>query len=379
MPDNSSAAVKVCVVCRKDCSNRPRTKDGQGRYTCRKCVDRLQEQQQASAVAEGDLALNDLASLAQAEASVESGLRDASDSLCRKCRAVIGGEKVCPFCGFDRELGRVQKPKSEKAAPSPNELREQQQKRQRMLAMWWYENPLAWALGGVAGSAIGALVLGGVAIWTGFFFATSLALIGLGAGVGVRRLAGGNSGPLSGLIAVVVALVATLAAQFLIATQIAHNRLDTARSRVMADSTAPVRYLASVMIEQAAAPPAPAAAGVATAAAQDSTSEEPFQLSYLRSRREIPPVLYREADKIYNDFSPAERQELDDELSAWVDLVIEQRKANVRGRAYEATLGFGGDQGFGAMLATGSIGLLVGTVLSLIAAYWFGTGGDPLG
>lgn len=370
-------AAKTCIVCKKDCSDRPRTKDAQGRYTCRTCMDRVQDQQRTSVSPEGELAADDLASLAQAEASAESGLRDATDSLCPKCKAVVGRERVCSFCGFDRELGRLQRAKPAQAAPSPNELRARQKQRQRLLAMWWYENPLAWALGGAAGAAVCAVIMGGVAIWSGFFVAQSLALIGLGAGLGVHRLAGGNSGPISGMIAVVVALVITLAAQFLIATQIAHNSLDTARARVMADSTAPVRYIASIMIEEANAQPTTPAS--AAASASQTPASTPVELTQLRTLKQIPPAVYREAAKIYDELSPDERKELEDEFYAWVDQVTERRKANARGRAYEATLGLGGEQGFGRMLVTGSLGLIVGTALSLIAAYWFGTGGDPLG
>ncbi|MGH7132421.1 MAG: hypothetical protein ACREJO_10800 [Phycisphaerales bacterium] len=32
---------KVCVVCKQDCSNRPRNKDEQGRYTCQDCAKKL--------------------------------------------------------------------------------------------------------------------------------------------------------------------------------------------------------------------------------------------------------------------------------------------------------------------------------------------------
>lgn len=32
---------KVCIVCRQDCSNRPRNKDEQGRYTCQDCAKKM--------------------------------------------------------------------------------------------------------------------------------------------------------------------------------------------------------------------------------------------------------------------------------------------------------------------------------------------------
>ena len=40
-----SSQAKVCVRCGKDCSNKPRTKDARGRYTCRACFDAAQGEQ----------------------------------------------------------------------------------------------------------------------------------------------------------------------------------------------------------------------------------------------------------------------------------------------------------------------------------------------
>lgn len=47
-----SSPAKICTVCGIDCSSKPRTKDPQGRYTCRECYDRLLERRrQAKAAA----------------------------------------------------------------------------------------------------------------------------------------------------------------------------------------------------------------------------------------------------------------------------------------------------------------------------------------
>src|SRR5258708_4962588 len=39
---SSPSSAKVCIKCGSDCSGKPRTKDAQGRYTCKACLDAAQ-------------------------------------------------------------------------------------------------------------------------------------------------------------------------------------------------------------------------------------------------------------------------------------------------------------------------------------------------
>src|SRR5262245_13813492 len=39
MTGQAQPAAKICIRCGTDCSGRPRTKDEQGRYTCKACLE----------------------------------------------------------------------------------------------------------------------------------------------------------------------------------------------------------------------------------------------------------------------------------------------------------------------------------------------------
>lgn len=52
MTENASGS-KICVVCREDCSNKPRTKDNKGRYFCKSCFEQAMSRQQSTAKSPG--------------------------------------------------------------------------------------------------------------------------------------------------------------------------------------------------------------------------------------------------------------------------------------------------------------------------------------
>lgn len=139
-----AVAAKVCVVCKQDCSKRPRIKDPQGRYTCQTCADKIEAKRQAEAakvpvaaqaaaksmdaVDEPELSIDLLAEEARAQASVATdhvidlspapaapvgggrigkipaypGMRkDEAPSKCAKCGYSLKGiaSLKCPECG----------------------------------------------------------------------------------------------------------------------------------------------------------------------------------------------------------------------------------------------------------------------------------------
>lgn len=52
MPETTTpkpSPAKICIACGQDCSTKPRTKDLQGRYTCRECLEKAQRQAAAPA------------------------------------------------------------------------------------------------------------------------------------------------------------------------------------------------------------------------------------------------------------------------------------------------------------------------------------------
>lgn len=104
---SQAAPAKVCIRCGEDCSNRPRVKDKQGRYTCEACLAKAKAAvaaaaapaPQASPVAEVDAPIPLLE-----DAAVDAGPRAAP---CPGCgRPLWSDAKVCVGCGFNRETGR---------------------------------------------------------------------------------------------------------------------------------------------------------------------------------------------------------------------------------------------------------------------------------
>ena len=49
--DQPAVSAKVCVLCKRDCSTRPRQKDAKGRYQCKDCIDKREAERRAAAEA----------------------------------------------------------------------------------------------------------------------------------------------------------------------------------------------------------------------------------------------------------------------------------------------------------------------------------------
>jgi hypothetical protein len=142
---STESAAKTCVHCGQDCARKPRTKDGQGRYMCRECVDRLTAKAAPAAAAParvGARASGAAAAVsvkaAPAKAAAKSGgptagdddavmaalMADAPDP-CPGCTApMTKGAVICSFCGHNLQTGeasqtrvlRMTKEKKEKSS-----------------------------------------------------------------------------------------------------------------------------------------------------------------------------------------------------------------------------------------------------------------------
>src|SRR4051812_34500135 len=116
MSSPAGASGKVCVACGQDCSARPRTKDAQGRYTCKACADRLAAKRQAGrpaaplagAADDGpDDGPDDAAIMA---ALVKDTPASTLTESCPSCGSgLISGAVVCTICGFNKATGKAVK------------------------------------------------------------------------------------------------------------------------------------------------------------------------------------------------------------------------------------------------------------------------------
>lgn len=108
---------KICIRCGLDCSNRPRTKDLQGRYTCRDCYDAMQREpaialppaskkhaeHQAEPAAEADGGIYALL--------LEDAIRDqarVTTSPCPGCGHPLAADAaICTTCGYNPRTGQT--------------------------------------------------------------------------------------------------------------------------------------------------------------------------------------------------------------------------------------------------------------------------------
>lgn len=227
-PGSPAPTSKICIACKRDCSARPRSKDSQGRYTCKDCSDKLAGQRARSVQAAPVVppALQTEAEEpgadwmwdnAQAEPTFGAApSAPAAATACPSCRTNMPGDAIaCPACGHNILTGQKtpkSKGKSEGSGSGAGALSGVASKGLSILVG---KNPLVWAFGGMVGGAIGA------GIWAGLALTLNLEVgyvawgVGILSGIGVAICARDNAGMISGSIAVIIALASIAAGKYL--------------------------------------------------------------------------------------------------------------------------------------------------------------------
>ncbi|MBL9030590.1 MAG: zinc ribbon domain-containing protein [Phycisphaerae bacterium] len=104
---SQAPSAKVCVVCGQDCSNRPRMRDPNGRYTCRSCLDASAKK--AAPKASGPKApapVEDLAGIIGLEDGPAQPV--AAPTICPGCQSSVPhGSRLCVQCGRNLLSGGV--------------------------------------------------------------------------------------------------------------------------------------------------------------------------------------------------------------------------------------------------------------------------------
>lgn len=257
---------KVCTVCREDCSTRERTKDKQGRYTCKACLDAHKQrvesaraQAQAAGAAPGQVvvkpeaarSLTDRAPAAKASAkptakpqakpTPAAPIEVAEPNDEQAFAALFGGEAsklgepcegcgtpmdktavVCMRCGFNRQTGASMNVRVH-AAPKPNKLARAIEGTAGSIGAAGAaigDGPAAYifaAIGSVIGGAIGAGIWAGVAYGANLHLRILALLIGVLAGAGAALGARNRVGLFSGAVAVMVTICSILAGDYIAA------------------------------------------------------------------------------------------------------------------------------------------------------------------
>lgn len=136
-----AGAGKICIVCGEDCADRPRIKDGRGRYACKACA--AAKRGGGAAVDQGGddglIPLDEGVGVAGGVASVEQLVRAAESDAepmgmrsmdgCPKCGTAVMPEQVlCVSCGTDLRSGKklktdVRDRDAGEAPPPPGSVR----------------------------------------------------------------------------------------------------------------------------------------------------------------------------------------------------------------------------------------------------------------
>lgn len=211
MSSPTGVPAKVCVQCGQDCSNKPRTKDPQGRYTCKACFDTLAANARDKSVsAKAAVPTPELLPAAEPTDDVimASLLKDSAPATltetCPSCGSgLVAGSVVCTICGYNKQTGRTASAKDLEPAAGPDCAG-------GSVALRLATAPLVLLLAAVGASIaglVGAVVWAAVAYGTGYEIGWIAWGVGAATGFGAFLFSGRRANPLTGLIAVVVALL----------------------------------------------------------------------------------------------------------------------------------------------------------------------------
>ncbi len=113
---------KTCQICGEDCSDRPRVRDGQGRYACKECLERKQRSRGTGRESGPPPATDDAALLAQLVADAPP----PQAVPCPQCGGRIDtGNVICTNCGYNTSTGEAAKTRVLKAEKQPRQKAKQ--------------------------------------------------------------------------------------------------------------------------------------------------------------------------------------------------------------------------------------------------------------
>lgn len=293
---------KICVKCGKDVRALERSKDRMGRYWCMDCYrqavarQQVREAERAAIVAPDDHS-DLMASL------IDEGVADvAPPAACPHCSAPLApGSVLCLSCGYNAQTGEVLKTTARNRSKADKALEK---------AGKTVELPMLLLLSIVSGSIGGAI---GAGIWAAVAYHLNLEIgwlawgVGLLVGGGVAIGARGNTGALTGSIAVIIAIISILGAKLGVSVIVVDDYLGG--------------YTISDAFTLSDGPSL-----MATDVADEWESEgrqldwpDAMDNDHAWEREEFPADVWAEAKRRWNDLSPDERQAYIDSQSTFTD------------------------------------------------------------
>lgn len=197
---------KQCVYCAKSCAGQPRIKDADGNYAHKACAEKHQSKQSTPIEEPLDLSPEEpemSAFLDDLPGPSDAGQDGSMRAACPKCGTTIIGESViCMSCGCNLKTGKgtkvaVGKAKSPRSGPSLGA-------KAGSMAL----APILPIIGASIGGAIGAAAWAAVVYFFNYELGILAAGVGFICGLGAVIGARGEGNTWSGMVAVVVAIIA---------------------------------------------------------------------------------------------------------------------------------------------------------------------------
>lgn len=224
----AESSEKVCVLCGQSCAGQARIKNAQGQYAHQACAQAKAAKPSAPAKVDpgqddDDLMgalLDDLPAPAGPSAVAEGGVRAG----CPGCgSALVPGQVICMSCGFNTQSGkagktRVVAPKPGKPATEPGLAGKAGE-----FAKAGTTFLLGSLLGGALGGAIGAAVWAVIVVVTHYEIGIIAVGVGVACGMGTAIGSRGQTGMMTGLIAVVFTIVSICAGKFFAVSYIVNS------------------------------------------------------------------------------------------------------------------------------------------------------------
>jgi hypothetical protein len=352
--------MKVCRVCKEDCSSKARVRDPEGNYYCRSCFDEQKAAAEAAPVAavagaafeasgeDPGLAVED-EGFGLADLMGDIGPAGEGSSMCPECGyAMRAGAALCVHCGYDPSKGKAIRTavKAPERDPLESEYAAKRARAASAAAMTPVRMVVATAITGAVCAGVWMLVV--YQFQTDRFLAVLTgSLIGVGAIKGAR----GDGGFLVGLTAAVVALITILGGRYGGVGMLVDDHLKVAQRNLEVNEEIVMVFL----VREVA----------------DDWEEEGRELDWplgvrpdpITDEEDCPPELWDAAQERWAQMSPSQQRNYTYQVEDMVTENMEMFASEAKGVVFAATI---------------TPRFMLGLFFGVVAAFATGMWGDDL-
>lgn len=315
------AAGKICTICGQDCSSKPRTKDPQGRYTCKACLDAAQGKKAAKPAPRAADPEPDSDAAMMAALLASSPAPDITEA-CPACgSALAAGAVLCTICGYNKQTGKSGKTGSS-SAPGVGSAALGAAASLGGAAASKMTFLLLGAVGGIVGGAIGA------AVWAGIAYAAHVEIgwiawgIGFMVGLGVAMLSGRNASPATGLMAAVIAAGSVLGGKYLAVSMTVDKESQKITSTMQLRDEDCIRIMAKGL------------AGEAEESGKHLRWPAGKSVENAKVAADFPAEIWTDAQERWDRMTPEARTEYRDSMKAYLKAAIKNKAEEIKSQGF---------------------------------------------